>query len=578
MAQQLSAVANLDEIWRNFQRVIGDYHVLEDRMIVLLQKLQDSRTERDVLKKRISDLEYEVTVHKKTIGTQDLKLKNVRLSLQKESEEKRIIQKDRDRYRNKVLIIAKMLDEDPGMSQGTPIAIKRQIYSSIQVRHLQLIEEDFESSVSGTEYEDDLDCETTKDFAFMNGTSQTMISNGQPVVSNGQPMVNDLQVVEVEEESFLNLTTLSSSKVANDLSKKPVSTTSLAPSIESKRSSITSCLSLRSILDQKKHGFVSKKVVSMKDKCNSCGTGLRILTQCYKCQLCHASVHPECREKLPLPCLAAVPTTLTSIRFVTVGKFCPDVRPRVPPVLVYCIQELESRKEQMHVKEVGETESRKLRDKLMAHKKGAPDLRPFSTSQLCGVIRSFLRMLDEPLITVTLWRHFARVAETKGKNERIRLLEDTLDQLLPPNRDTIAFIMKHLQNVLKMDSVQRYHLKRTFGPFIIGYSQKDLLLREMEREKEIQMKLMTLFLEEYDDSCDGGWEKVLEFESCKDALLSVTYVKHANDGVFATDGDFTTVIENNPRRGSSVMGGSAMCEPMTPLKSYHHARTMKPLF
>lgn len=574
MPRDLTLTAMFDDMYRGIRNVIENT-LSEDTLISVFSQLEKYRKENFILQQTLRELESQVSDQKKVIENLNIKLTNVRFSLQKESELRRSTQKERDQYRNKEKVIAKMLENDPYLSNGTPEAIRRQIFSSLHMRNLRLIEEVEDTETSASEWEkseDDLDRDTVKNF-------DACIR--KPVTS-----VNDLDIgsskdlcLEEVEESFLNVTSLEplSENIATDFGKQPISTVSLTPSVNSKRSSISSCYSRtsqKSIMELKKHDFVSKKVMVMREKCNSCNSSITLLTQCYKCQLCHATVHSSCRKDLPLPCLPAV-SPAASVRYITVGKLCPKVRPRVPPLLVYCVQELDGRKEPMYVNEVSETESKKLRDKLMAHKKGAPDLKSYSTKQLCGVVKSFLRRLDEPIITTTLWRDFSRVAATKDKTDRINLLEETVDQLPPPNRETLAFLMNHLQHVLEMQYVGSYHLKRTFGPFVVGNSQRNLSSIEMERQKEIQSKLMTCFLEEYTYYCNGGWEKVLNFESCKDAL-NLTCVPDS----LCTDetlSEIVTVIEKNPRRRSSILGGSATTGMMTPLKKLSKS-PMKPLF
>ena len=570
MSHQLTLTAKFDDLCREFRQVLETY-TSEDTMISALNQLENYRKEEVILKRRIAELETQVATQSKTIDNQNTRLRSVRFSLQSETELKRKTQKERDQYRNKVKVIAKMLDDDPGISKKTPEAIKKQIFSSVNLRSLQLIEEteDTETSMSGTEWdksEDDLDAVTVKDFNV--GPSSNDLDIGS---------AKDLIVNEVEE-SFLNVTTVEplNERIATDFGKKPVSTASLT-SRDSKRSSVSSCfsrISQKSILETKKHDFVSKKVVNLREKCNSCGTVIGFMTQSLKCRLCHATVHPSCGVNLPVPCLAPVTTSSSSVRFVTIGKLCPKVRPRVPPILLYCIQELDKRKGSMYVSEPSEAESKRLCDKLLSHKKGAPDLKHLTTSQLCGVVKSFLGRLDEPLITTTLWSDFRRVASTKDKADRINSLEDTLDQLPPPNRETLAMLMKHLQHVLEKSSVGSYHIKRTFAHFVVGNSQRNLPSVEVERQREIQTKLMTCFLEEYTPSCDGGWEKVLNFESCKDALNSTCTV----DSELTYDEDKVTVIEKNPRRRSSVPGGTFTSGLIAPLYQISAKSPLKPLY
>ena len=77
---------------------------------------------------------------------------------------------------------------------------------------------------------------------------------------------------------------------------------------------------------------------------------------------CRIVCHPECREQVPLPCIPSVPTpkkkqtvSLNAVKVVTVftgfcvcvqsdlSSHCPHSIPRVPGLVIHCINEIEKR-------------------------------------------------------------------------------------------------------------------------------------------------------------------------------------------------------------------------------------------
>lgn len=60
------------------------------------------------------------------------------------------------------------------------------------------------------------------------------------------------------------------------------------------------------------------------------------------CSDCRVMAHPECRERVPMPCLAIV-STPRSTSGTTIGDYCSKNSPMVPPLIVHCVFEVEAR-------------------------------------------------------------------------------------------------------------------------------------------------------------------------------------------------------------------------------------------
>ncbi len=64
---------------------------------------------------------------------------------------------------------------------------------------------------------------------------------------------------------------------------------------------------------------------------------------------------------------------------------------------------------------------------------------------VCGCIKLFLRSLKEPLVTFALWNDFINAAQLEDEDDAHSALYQAVSQLPQPNRDTLAFMVLHLQ-------------------------------------------------------------------------------------------------------------------------------------
>lgn len=69
---------------------------------------------------------------------------------------------------------------------------------------------------------------------------------------------------------------------------------------------------------------------------------------------------------------------------------------------------------------------------------------------LCGCVKEFLRLLNEPLVTNALWGEFTRAVESRDRQDVAPALYQCVNDLPPPNRDTLAYMMLHLQKYVDL--------------------------------------------------------------------------------------------------------------------------------
>ena len=80
--------------------------------------------------------------------------------------------------------------------------------------------------------------------------------------------------------------------------------------------------------------------------------------------------------------------------------------------------------------------------------KGSPCLNQIDVHVICGTVKDFLRSLHEPLVTYGLWKKFVQAVETSDPIDVRPALYQVISELPQPNRDTLAYMMLHLQRYI----------------------------------------------------------------------------------------------------------------------------------
>lgn len=77
--------------------------------------------------------------------------------------------------------------------------------------------------------------------------------------------------------------------------------------------------------------------------------------------------------------------------------------------------------------------------------KSLPTLSNVDIHVICGCIKDFLRSLREPLIPTNLWKDFSNAVQTVDEKTAVHELFAAINKLPQANRDTLAFLVMHLQ-------------------------------------------------------------------------------------------------------------------------------------
>ncbi|XP_014236380.1 rac GTPase-activating protein 1-like [Trichogramma pretiosum] len=221
------------------------------------------------------------------------------------------------------------------------------------------------------------------------------------------------------------------------------------------------------------HVFISKKVIRP-EVCSPCGKRIGFGKCVVKCRDCRALAHTQCRDLVPLPCVPTGNTPTLRGATGTIADYTPMVSPMVPSLVVHCINEVELRgmSEQGLYRISGSVADVKALKEKFLKGRGAPNLSEVDIPTICSTLKDFLRSLKEPLITVGLWSDFVKAAAIRDPQDAETAMFQAVSELPQPNRDTLAFLILHLQRVSSTPECKMPigNLARVFGPTLVGYS------------------------------------------------------------------------------------------------------------
>jgi Rac GTPase-activating protein 1 len=198
---------------------------------------------------------------------------------------------------------------------------------------------------------------------------------------------------------------------------------------------------------QRKHTFFNKTVVKP-ETCQVCKKKIRFAKNCFKCKDCRAFCHSDCKDKLSLPCVPNVPTPKKKHKESELSAFCPHSIPRVPSLVVHCVSEIERR----GMNQVGlyripgsDRSIKELKERLLTAR-GSPSLdKVEDVNTICGCLKQFLIHLQEPLVTYKMQPAFIQANDSASEKIALAELLEAIAQLPPCNKDTLAFLILHLQ-------------------------------------------------------------------------------------------------------------------------------------
>ncbi|TNN57215.1 Rac GTPase-activating protein 1 [Liparis tanakae] len=197
------------------------------------------------------------------------------------------------------------------------------------------------------------------------------------------------------------------------------------------------------------HEFVSKTVIKP-ESCVPCGKRIKFGKISLKCRDCRVVSHPECRERCPLPCIPNLGATPIKIGEGVLADYVSNTSPMIPLLVVHCVSEIEQRglhEAGLYRLSGADRTVKELKEKFLRSKTVPVLSKVDDINAVTGLLKDFLRNLKEPLLTFRLNRTFMEAAEVSDDDNSIALMYQTISDLPQPNRDTLAFLVLHLQRM-----------------------------------------------------------------------------------------------------------------------------------
>lgn len=251
-------------------------------------------------------------------------------------------------------------------------------------------------------------------------------------------------------------------------------------------------------LQGKQHSFTNKTIIRS-DTCTYCLKKIRFGSVALKCRNCRVSVHPDCKLFLNVACVSSTRNTPNlKGEMGVIADYAPNDGPMVPGLIVHCVNEIETRglsEEGVYRVSGSEKDVKALKERFLRGRT-IPPLANYDIHVICGCIKDFLRSLREPIIPTSLWKDFSNAVQNVDDKQAVQDLRAAIERLPQANRDTLAFLIQHLQRVANCPSTKMpiSNLSKIFGPTVLGYSSAEPDNHAMFTETMIQANVMTHLL------------------------------------------------------------------------------------
>ncbi|XP_046398097.1 rac GTPase-activating protein 1-like [Ischnura elegans] len=244
----------------------------------------------------------------------------------------------------------------------------------------------------------------------------------------------------------------------------------------------------------RQHCFEEKTVLK-REECTPCGKRINFGKIALKCGDCKVVCHTACKDEVSLPCapLGSTPAA-KKVKKVSIADYAPAVAPMIPSIVIHCVNEVESRglnEVGIYSVTVSEEDVKFLKEKFLEGK-GAPNLHGYDIHVVCGVLKDFLRSLTEPIISFSLWDDFGKAAESTDALDSVALLYHLISELPRPNRDTLAYLIIHLQKVASCRECKMpaKNLVEEFEPTIFGCTYSNISPEEINNDIRVHHKVI----------------------------------------------------------------------------------------
>ncbi|KIH55116.1 RhoGAP domain protein [Ancylostoma duodenale] len=197
--------------------------------------------------------------------------------------------------------------------------------------------------------------------------------------------------------------------------------------------------------------------------------------------------------RLVIPCVprsVVFPRTPNKrgIQVYQLQEFCPSTPPMIAYPIIHCIVDLENRglsREGLYRVPGRKDHVQSVLNELRTSR-GIPKLNIQETEVVADVVKAFLRDLRDPLIPKSSREEFIRAAQTDNH----MALNNAVCDLPQPNRDTLSYLMLHLQKIEALKELNKMtfeNIARCMAVAIMGQParERDIqLASDLAREKE----------------------------------------------------------------------------------------------
>ncbi|XP_039261683.2 rac GTPase-activating protein 1-like isoform X1 [Styela clava] len=278
-----------------------------------------------------------------------------------------------------------------------------------------------------------------------------------------------------------------------------------APEPSAKPKSILRSIQTTPTKSARSHNMQSKPCVIVKETCKPCGKRIQFGKRAMKCAECRLVTHPECEimaHEFQCDPSQYSPSGGNSNDKPFQGAegleafLHSDESPQIPPIIYHTIHEIDRR----GMQEVGlyrvpgmVRAVRELKEKFLKGKT-VPDLSKVQdVHTLCSLVKDFLReTLRESILTFNLHPRFISAADKDNDAD----LFQAISELPQANRDTLAFILLHLQRIVETPEIRMSPeaLSKAMGPSLIGFSSDEPSVHELQTSSGYQEKILTRLL------------------------------------------------------------------------------------
>ncbi|KAF7266136.1 hypothetical protein GWI33_020506 [Rhynchophorus ferrugineus] len=245
---------------------------------------------------------------------------------------------------------------------------------------------------------------------------------------------------------------------------------------------------------------LQQKTMVVPDFCACCEKRIRFGKTGLKCKECRSLCHMECKDKLPLPCIPLINTPNHKNILGIISDYTPTTPPMVPALIMHCVNEIELRgfnELGLYRISASEKDVKSLKEKYLKGK-NTPSINQMDIHILCGCVKDFLRSLTEPITTYRLWKDFVQAVEAEDSQDVVPAFHQCISNLPQPNRDTLAYLILHLQKVAEAPECKMpiSNLAKVFGPTVVGFSSdnpnRNQLLTETRQQIAVMEQLISL--------------------------------------------------------------------------------------